>query len=154
MLNAASSVTDVIIEERYFQNVISSEILMLDLLKSLCKRKHVVKVLYILLVEAMTPKMFKKITLKNTENQSPTNNLVEKAPHSALSSIPLQTRILNIFFLLTIVNCKLITLYLRHIRIISNMGNLIIKSTEITVRRCFHVRIIGREIRIFSLKSH
>ena len=89
MLNAVSSVTDVIIEERYFQNVISSEILMLDLLKSLWKRKHVVKVLYILLVETMTPKMFKKITLKNTENQSPTNNLVEKAPHSALSSIPL-----------------------------------------------------------------
>ena len=62
---------------------------MLDLLKSLWKRKHVVKVLYILLVETMTQKMFKKITLKNTENQRPTNNLVEKTPHSTLSSIPL-----------------------------------------------------------------
>ena len=31
---------------------------------------------------------------------------------------------------------KLITLYLLHIQIISNMGNLIIKSIEAAVRRC------------------
>ena len=53
--------------------VISSEIVMLDLLKSLWKREHVVKVLHILLVEALTPKIFKENTLKNTENQRPTS---------------------------------------------------------------------------------
>ena len=32
-----------------------------------------VKVLHILLVEALTPKIFKENTLKNTENQRPTS---------------------------------------------------------------------------------
>ena len=36
---------------------------------------------------------------------------------------------------------KLITLYLPHIQIISNMGNLIIKSTETAVRRCFSKQV-------------
>ena len=39
-------------------------------------------------------------------------------------------------FFLTIMHYKLITLYLLHIQIISNMGNLIIKSIEAAVRRC------------------
>ena len=53
--------------------VISSEILMLYLLKSLWKRKHVVKVLHILPAETLTPEIFKESILKNTENQRPTS---------------------------------------------------------------------------------
>ena len=46
---------------------------MVDLLESLWKRTRVVKVLHTLLVETLTPKIFKKNALKNTENQGPTS---------------------------------------------------------------------------------
>ena len=48
---------------------------MLDFLKSLWKRKHVVSVPHILLVETLPPKIFMENTVKNTENQRPTSKI-------------------------------------------------------------------------------